>query len=112
MLFSIAIAPQEEIVSRKAVVDVIGERNDTIFEDSNLLKMTHCLCVSPPVSEYLDCLSQYQMELRNVIEFFKTLDGKVFEGKQIQFSVKTEPSLTEVEADAWCQLWSKLVKRY
>ena len=61
------------------------------------MKTTHDLCVSPPVSAYLNQLSAYQIELRNAIQFISTLNGKLFEGKKIKVSVKTEPSLTEME---------------
>ena len=63
------------------------------------------------MSEYLDVLAEYQMELRDALNFFKALDGKVFEGRQIKFSVQTEPSLAEPEADAWCQIWQLITEK-
>jgi hypothetical protein len=92
------------VVARKAVVEAFVGSSNAVFEETNVLLKMHCLCMSPPVSAYLDDIANYQLALQEALQFIESLDGKLFDGKKLKISVITEPSMTEDEADLWSQL--------
>ena len=111
-----AVQASNAVVARKAVVEAFVGSSNAVFEETNVLLKTHCLCMSPPVSAFLDDIANYQLALQEALQFMESLDGKFFDGKKLKISVITEPSMTEDEADLWSQLWGKITenkkKRY
>jgi hypothetical protein len=110
-LYITGTVSDDTIVARKAVVESFGAANDIAFSESNVLLKTHCLCVAPPVTEFLENMEDYQGALRDAVRFFENLNGKRFEGKILQVSVVVEPTLSEAEAQLWNELWDQMMKK-
>ncbi len=104
-LYITGTVSDDSIVARKAVVESFGAANDIAISESYVLLKKHCLCVAPPVTEFLDNMEDYQGALRDDACFFENLNGKRFEGNILQASVVAEPTLSEAEAQLWNELW-------
>jgi hypothetical protein len=79
-------------------VESFGAPNNIEF---NVLLKTHCLCVAPAVTEYLDNMEDYQGALRDAVRCFENLNGKLFEEKILQVFVVMKPTHSEGEALLW-----------
>ena len=104
----------DEVDHRKGVIASHAEQG-RLIDANNLLNQKNCLCLFPPVTEYMETLDDYQRDLRKTVQFFSELNGMDYEEKKLMISIHTV-ALSETDAVIWSDVWQQRIsggeKRY
>ncbi len=73
----------DQVEHHKGVIASHAEQG-RLIDANNLLNQKNCLCLFPPVTEYMGSFDHYQRDLRKTVLFLSELNGMDYEDKKTQ----------------------------